>query len=547
MATRGGRTGADAAGTANAVIALIERGNEWVRRGRVAEALEQYSAALALQPGCFEAHANLGSLLLAASRFGEAEAHLRCALALRPEEAPLHVALGQACGAQGRVAEAESCFIRALALAPEDAKALMARAGVLRQHGQFAQAAEAYRRVLQRQPHHALAHYGLGHCLREQGLASDAADSFARAVAAQPDHVDAHYRLAVLRPGEADAAYLAQLEALRPRAMALPMPQQIRYWFTLGRRREDAGAYADAFIAYAEGNRLQCECIGSADRRAAREALDARFVERIRTAFNEKCLRVASRAIDADARVPVFVVGMPRSGTSLVEQMLASHPAVHGGGEMQHLPTVLEEVFGFEESESACAYPEIVPTLHAEALERVGRDYLDRAWRKARGASHVTDKLTGNFLHAGMIHLALPQAKIIHVTRDPRDTCFSCFANLFRLGDIPYSYDLETLGRHCVRCNELMQHWHAVLPADTIMTVRYEELVAATEEVLRRVIGFIGLPWHDECLRFNRKRRPVRTVSAGQVGRPVYTTSVERWRRFEPHLKPLLDILGDAH
>jgi hypothetical protein len=159
----------------------------------------------------------------------------------------------------------------------------------------------------------------------------------------------------------------------------------------------------------------------------------------------------------------------------------------------------------------------------------------------------MTDKLTGNFLHAGMIHLVLPQAKIIHVTRDPRDTCFSCFANLFRLGDIPYSYDLETLGRHCVRCSGLMQHWHAALPADAITTVRYEELIAATEEVLRRVIGFIGLPWNDRCMQFNRQRRAVRTVSAGQVGRPVYKTSVERWRRFESHLEPLLAILERGH
>ena len=164
-------------------------------------------------------------------------------------------------------------------------------------------------------------------------------------------------------------------------------------------------------------------------------------------------------------------------------------------------------------------------------------------WRQAPRASHVTDKLTGNFLQAGMIHLALPQAKIVHMARDPRDTCFSCFANLFRLGDIPYSYDLETLGRHCVRVHELMQHWHGVLPAEAIMTVHYEELIADMERVLRRVLDFMSLPWADECLHFTRQRRAVHTVSAGQVGRPLYATSVTRWRRFESHLKPLLDVL----
>lgn len=537
------RAEAEAASRGDAASALIERGNEWVRQGRVAEALEQYSAALALQPERFEAHANLGSLLLAVDRFGEAEAHLRSALGLRPEQVPLHVALGQACSAQGRATEAESCFMHALALAPDDANALVAWAGLLRQRGRFAQAAEAYRCVLGRQPRHALAHYGLGHCLREQGLPAEAADSFARAVAAQPDYVDAHYRLAVLRPGEADAAYLAQLESLHPRVATLPLPQQIRYWFALGRRSEDAGAYDPAFAAYAEGNRLQYQCLAPPDRHAAQEALDARFVERIQSVFGGARLRAAARTSETDARVPVFVVGMPRSGTSLVEHMLASHPAVHGGGEMRHLPAVLEEAFRFEESEPADAYPEIVPTLPADALERVGRGYLDRAWRDARGASHVTDKLTGNFLHLGMVALSLPRAKIIHVVRDPRDACFSCFANLFRQGDIAYSYDLGTLGRHCVRRQSLMAHWLALLPADRIMTLRYEELVSETEYVLRGLLDFLGLPWDRHCLDFHRQRRAVHTVSVGQVGRPVYATSIARWRHFEPHLKPLLDVL----
>lgn len=530
-------TAGDAAG------ALIDRGNALVRLGRVADALELYFAAVQAQPGRFEAHANLGSLLLAAHRFGEAETHLRRALVLRPEQAPLHVALGQACSAQGRAAEAESCFMRALALSPDDTQVLVAWAGALRQGRRFEQAAEAYRRVLELQPRHPLAHYGLGHCLREQGMAPEAADSFARAVAAQPDYIDAHYRLAVLRPGEADGAYLAQLESLRSRVVTLPLPQQIRYWFTLGRRREDAGAYDDAFAAYAEGNRLQYGCLAPPDRQAKQEALDARFVARIRGVFDSDALREAPRTRDADARVPVFVVGMPRSGTSLVEQMLASHPAVHGGGEMRHLPAILEETFGFEESDCGDTYPEIVRALGAEALKRVGRSYMDRAWRDAGGASHVTDKLTGNFLHLGMVALSLPRAKIIHVARDPRDTCFSCFANLFRLGDIPYSYDLGMLGRHCVRRQSLMAHWHALLPADRIMTLRYEELVGDAEHVLRGLLDFLDLPWDDRCLDFHRQRRAVHTVSAGQVGRPVYATSVARWRRFEPHLKPLLDVL----
>lgn len=496
------------------VPALIERGNALVRQGQAAAAIGRYAHALALQPECFEAHANLGSLLLALHRFAEAEIHLRRALAARPDQVPLQVALGNA----------------------------------LRRRGDFAQAAACFRTALQHAPGHALqaaaAHYGLGHCLREEGRTDEAADCFERAIAAQPGYVDAHYRLAVLRPGSRSGTHREQLESLQSRVAALPAAQQVRYWFALGRRREDVGAYDAAFAAYAEGNRLQRSRLALEERYPGQEALDARFAERIRETFSADALRSAARPAAMDARVPVFIVGMPRSGTSLLEQMLAAHPALHGGGESRDFPGVLEEAFGFEESGQGNTYPEVVPSLAADALERVGQTYLDRMWRQAPRASHVTDKLTGNFLHAGMIRLALPRAKIIHVARDPRDTCFSCFANLFRLGDIPHSYDLEVLGRQCERVRGLMQHWHAVLPTDAITTVHYEELVADAERVLRRVLAFLGLPWEDRCLHFTGQRRAVRTVSAGQVGRPLYTTSVARWKKFEPHLKPLLDILA---
>src|SRR5579875_2019243 len=490
---------------------LIDRGNALVRRGQVAAAIECYRAALALEPQRFEAHANLGSALLLAGRFTEAQAHFGHALAMRPDEAPLHLALARACSAQHRFAEAEA----------------------------------SYRRVLALQPAQPAAHYGLGHCLREQGRVAAAAESFERAIAAQPDFIDAHYRLAVLRPGDADGVRLAQLESLRPRIANVPMPQQVRYWFTLGRRREDAGEYDAAFAAYAEGNRLQRERMGKTGAPES-EALEARFAERIQNIFSREWLRVAPRgSVPDDGRVPVFIVGMPRSGSSLIEQMLASHPAVYGGGEMRHLPDLLEQTFGFDEPVHGVAYPELVPTLTSDMLARMGQSYLDRAWRDAAPATHVTDKLTGNFLHAGMIHLMLPTARIIHVIRDPRDTCVSCFANLFRLGDIPYSYDLGALGRHYLRYRRLMAHWHAVLPADGIMAVRYEELITHTETVLRAVTEFLGLPWNDRCLDFHRQRRVVHTVSAGQVGRPIYATSVTRWRHFERHLGPMIDALGE--
>ncbi len=558
--------------------AHVTRGNALARQQRLADALECYRCALALRPAMFEAHANLGSALVALGRFAEAEPHLLQALAERPDQAPLHSILGVAYASRGQLTEAETCLRRALAIAPDDAETHRRLGNVLRRLAKGSEAEESYRRALTLAPDHAetlvdlghllrhqlrfhdaescyrrafeiqpddaRAHYGLGHCLVTQGRVGEAIECFERAIAVKPDYVDAHYRLSVLRHAGATDAELARLEALQPRLAILPAPQQIRYWFALGKLREDRKRFDEAFAAYAEGNRLQCELMALDGGYAAREAFDSALVERIRTVFTADLIAAHRIAGSDAARVPVFIVGMPRSGTTLIEQILSAHPDVHGGGELKDLPEVLRSL-GPPDTSGQGGYPEIVATLPDDGLRRIGGEYLDRVWRQAPQARFVTDKLTGNFLHAGMIHLVLPQAKIIHAVRDPMDSCFSCFANLFERGSILYSYDLGTLGRHCVRYLELMRHWRRVLPPGAILDVRYEDLVGDTENQVRRLLAHVGLPWDERCLSFHRHRREVRTVSMGQVSHPIYRSSVARWRHFEPHLGPLLEILGE--
>lgn len=525
--------------------ALVARGNALMREGRLAAALGCYEAAVARSPACFEARANLGTALLAAGRHDAAKRHLRRALAMRPHAAPLHVALARACAGLGQLLEAEASYRAALAEAPEAVDALIELGTLLRHRDALEPAMDCYRRALARDPARAWAHYGLGLCLRERGDVPGAIACFGRAVAAEPGNIDAQYRLSVLAPDDPDGTRLAHLEALQAKVPALRAPQQIRYWFALGRLRETAGAFDAAFDAYAEGNRLQWLKLGLAERYPAREALQQRFIDRIRGTFSAEFLARADGTRTADRRVPVFIVGLPRSGTSLVEQMLAAHPAVAGGGESRVLPDLLEAAFGFMEAADGSAYPEVVPTLAADRLQQLGTDYLDRVWTGAEGRVRLTDKLPGNFLHAGMIHLMLPGAKIIHALRDPRDTCFSAYANLFARDNVAASYDLAAEGRHAARCLRLLRHWRQVLPATQLATVCYEDLVGDPERELRRLLDFLGLPWDARCLAFHRQRRAVHTVSAGQVQRPVYTSSVGRWRHFERHLGPLLDALAD--
>jgi hypothetical protein len=237
-------------------------------------------------------------------------------------------------------------------------------------------------------------------------------------------------------------------------------------------------------------------------------------------------------------RIPVFVVGMPRSGTSLIEQILAGHPDVHAAGEIRDLREVLVGRLGAEPD-----WPDAIARLAPEAWHELGEAYLERVWRQAPRASHVVDKMTLNYRYLGAIRMMLPQARIVHAVRDPMDACFSCYTILFDGDNVPYSYDLRSLGRQYVRYARQMQHWRDALP-DGMLEVRYEALVADLETQVRRMLDHLGLDWDARCLDFHRNARVVATASRAQVRRPVYASSVGRWKRFEAHLGPLLEQLG---
>jgi hypothetical protein len=230
---------------------------------------------------------------------------------------------------------------------------------------------------------------------------------------------------------------------------------------------------------------------------------------------------------------------LPRSGTTLIEQILASHPQVFGAGELSEMTTLAGRVRGPDGS----SLPEAIAAMSAAQLRGLGGDYVRAVSALAPQAARITDKMPGNFALAGLIHLALPNARIIHARRDLRDIAFSCFSMLFARGQA-YSYDLAELGRYCHAYGELMAHWRQVM-ADTILEVQYEEVVADLEGQARRIVAYCGLNWHDACLEFHRTERSVRTASASQVRRPIYTSSVGRWRAHQDRLQPLLLALGN--
>ena len=258
--------------------------------------------------------------------------------------------------------------------------------------------------------------------------------------------------------------------------------------------------------------------------------------DRIEAIFSRELIEKKSGGGDASP-MPIFILGMPRSGTTLVEQIIASHPMVHGAGELQTLNDVAQTVRGSDGQ--PMSYPEFVSALDAPALRQIGARYIAAVRALAPEGARVTDKMPSNYYFAGLIHLALPNATIIHTIRDPVDTCISCFSKLFS-AEQNHTYELGELGRYNSRYQRLMAHWRRVLPAGRILDVRYEDVVADLEGQARRIIAHCGLPWDDRCLAFHETDRPVRTASATQVRQPIYRSAVGRWRVYQQQVGPLL-------
>ena len=261
--------------------------------------------------------------------------------------------------------------------------------------------------------------------------------------------------------------------------------------------------------------------------------------DRIEEIFTRDLIEKKSGGGDPSS-VPIFVIGMPRSGTTLIEQIIASHPIVHGAGELQILNDVAHSIHGPDGA--VLPYPNFVPLVDAAALQQIGARYVSLLDQIAPGSERITDKMPSNYYFAGLIHLALPNAKIIHSMRDPVDTCISCFSKLFS-AEQNHTYDLGEIGRYYRRYQRLMSHWRDVLPAGRILDVRYEDVVSDFENQARRIIAYCGLPWDERCLAFYKTERPIRTASATQVRRPIYKGAVGRWRVYEDHLGPLLAAL----
>ena len=536
--------------------------------GRAEEAVAHYRQVLAVKPDSAEAHFNLGNVLLALGRHQEAVAHYEQALAIRSDYAEAHNNLGHALLAVGRAGEAIGCYVRAIAVRPGFAEAYDNIGCALQKLERFKEAIAYHERALVIRPDYAEAHTHLGGALHRLDLAEDASAHCRKSIALNPNYADAHYGLGIALEalGRADeshnalerAAQLAPRRAQYHLALALSrrfsagdarltvMEELLRdpallseedricLHFALGKAFADLEQHEPSFRQFLQGNALKRRQTGYD------EAATLRLFERIQTVFTRELIQ-EKRGGGDPSRSPVFVVGMPRSGTTLIEQILASHSKVFGAGELEEFG---KAVFGVSKANGgSVTFPEIVPALSAEQLRQLGKNYLEAIGAAARPAERIVDKLPLNFAFVGLIHLALPNARIIWARRDPIDTCLSCFSTLFG-GDQPHTYDLGELGRYYRAFQAVMEHWRTVLPEGVVLEVRYEDVVEDLEGQARRMLRHCGLEWEEACLAFHQTQRSVRTASVVQVRRPIYRSSVGRWRPYAHLLQPLLQALG---
>jgi len=506
--------------------------NALIELGDTAGAIDAYHRASGLAPADAEIRLNFGNALMLAGHGEDAAGQYREALRLRPDDAAAHAGLGAALMARGQIEDAVRHYRAAVAADPEDAVAHGSLGHALLLRGDPAEAKAQIDRALALRPDLADGHYALGIYHQQQGRFAEAERCLRQAVDIEPGHAQALHALAAMEDAGDRGAEIARLET-QLAADDLAIGRRTALEFALAKLYDAQDRVDDAFALYDRANARRADEIGFDP-----DAFD-RSVDEVIATVDRSFVAQHTGYGDASEK-PVFVLGMPRSGTTLVEQILASHPAVFGAGErsdMQALIASLPARLG-----SDAGYPRSLLAMDQALSRSLAAEHLQTLAALAPEALRVIDKTPNNFLRLAFIALIFPRARIIHSRRDALDTCVSCYFQNFMVGQ-EFSYDLVHLGRFYRAYQRLMAHWQAVLPL-AMIDIHYEELVAQQEAVSRRLVGFCGLDWDDRCLDYHRTERTVRTASLWQVRQPIYASSVGRWRRYQRHLGPLIETLG---
>jgi tetratricopeptide (TPR) repeat protein len=503
---------------------------------RYDEALASFEKAIALQPGFAEAHNSRGAVFQKLNRHGDALASYDRAIALKPDYANAHHNRGSALKQLQRHDEALASFDRAVALKPDLAEAFNNRGVVLQEMKRYDEALASFEKAIALNPSHAVAINNRGSLLVVMGNMVEAEQMFLKALALKPDFPNPWFNLVNIRkyqePENADAQKIRAL--LDQPGLAAEDREHLS--FTLGKIYDDCGRHDEAFAFFRQANQLRNRKV------AYRPEAVVKTTNDIIEVFSRDFL-AQTFAFASESQTPVFIVGMPRSGTTLLASILSNHRAVATAGELPTIPDFtarLPELNG-----NGIPYPQAVKHLAPATATRLIQEH-ERRLRRDAGAdiALVIDKNSLNFKHLGFIAMLFPKARIIHCRRQPLDTGLSNYFQRFPL-DLDYSFDLRNIGHFYGEYARLMEHWRQVLPLKLI-EVSYEDLILNTEPTARRALDFLGLEWDERCLAPHTNPCAVETASQWQVRQPIYRQSLERWRHYEKHLAPLMEMLPPA-
>jgi len=501
--------------------------------GRLQDAEQLCRNVLQSNPRHVDALRMLGLIAAASGDLDDAEHLLRQALTCAPDHTAAMFELGRVLKELERPEDAIVVYRELLALLPDSPKAHYRLAGVLAPAALNEEAATEYRRCLELAPKHAGAWLGLGHMLKTLGDQEGGIAAYQRCLELEPDFGEAYYSLANLKTYRFDDTAIEAIQRQLERT-ELSDTSRVNFLFALGKAFEDRADYAQAWRYYEDGNARQ-RMLVSYDP-VQTETVNDELIE----FFNADFFRATAGCGHPDA-APIFIVGLPRSGSTLLEQIIASHSQVEGTSELPYIGRLTKSLN--HNRADAMRYPQVLAELAPRHFQRLGQDYLEMAARhRVEGAARFIDKMPNNFPSVGFIHSILPNAKIIDARRHPMDACVGNLRQLYARGQT-FSYDQSDIGEYYLQYLRMMQHWDAMLPGK-VLRVQYEDVVATLETQVRRILDFLELPWEDNCLRFHATERAVRTASSEQVRQPIYDSSVGFWRHYAPHLGELREILA---
>lgn len=509
----------------------IQKAERLSKDGDATKAEEIYRSILKRDPNHVEAARLLAKIAADKQRFSDAEVFLRHATSIAPDYTRLWVDLANVLRELHKPKESLECANKVLELAPDTAESYMLYAGAVGFENRHEDAIESYEKALEISPNKPGALCSMAHHLKTIGRQEEAIAAYRKCIEVKPGHSEAYWSLANLKTFQFSDGEITTLYELLDDD-ELKDESRVQLHNALGLDRESRRDYDTAFSHYKQCNSLRRKA-------ESYDPVDTEtHYDRIVEVFDEEFFEQRSGFGIPDAS-PIFVVGLPRSGSTLIEQILSSHSMVDGTFELTELPAAVKGLRRSPKRKSM--FPDTLPGLSADEWRELGETYVESVLKHRAGGTYFIDKNPNNFIFVGLLRLALPNAKIINARRHPLDSCFGTYKQLFASGQ-PFSYDFTDLGEYYLQYVRLMDHWHQRMPG-FMLDVQYEQVVDDLETQVRRILDYCGLPFEDECLRFHETDRAVKTASSEQVRRPIYSSSVNLWRNYEGHIGELIEVL----